>query len=110
MLENKRILLIVSGGIAAVKVPDLIRRLRERAGKMHALAFSAGEAGQRPIGQVGSGRIGVHGIEPTMQAVHGPAGIVAFVDGVVGDAAKRIQRNRGVAQAARRKVVSLRRK
>jgi uroporphyrinogen-III synthase len=30
LLENKRILLIVAGGIAAVKIPDLIRRLRER--------------------------------------------------------------------------------
>ncbi len=30
LLENKRILLIVAGGIAAVKVPDLVRRLRER--------------------------------------------------------------------------------
>jgi len=29
VLQNKRILLIVSGGIAAVKVPDLIRRLRD---------------------------------------------------------------------------------
>jgi phosphopantothenoylcysteine decarboxylase/phosphopantothenate--cysteine ligase len=30
MLKGKRILLVVSGGIAAVKVPDLIRRLAER--------------------------------------------------------------------------------
>ncbi len=30
MLSGKRVLLIVAGGIAAVKTPDLIRRLRER--------------------------------------------------------------------------------
>lgn len=30
MLANKRILLIIGGGIAAYKTPDLIRRLRER--------------------------------------------------------------------------------
>ncbi len=30
MLKGKRIMLVVSGGIAAFKVPDLIRRLSER--------------------------------------------------------------------------------
>ena len=30
MLANKRILLIIGGGIAAYKTPELIRRLRER--------------------------------------------------------------------------------
>ena len=30
MLNGKRILLIIGGGIAAFKLPELIRRLRER--------------------------------------------------------------------------------
>ena len=41
MLEKKRILLIVSGGIAAVKVPDLIRRLRERGASVRCILTKA---------------------------------------------------------------------
>ena len=44
MLETKRILLIVAGGIAAVKVPDLIRRLRERRGDQRDEAGDGQEA------------------------------------------------------------------
>ena len=42
MLEKKRILLIVSGGIAAVKVPDLIRRLRERGASVRCIITKGG--------------------------------------------------------------------
>jgi len=42
LLENKRILLIVAGGIAAVKIPDLIRRLRERGAAVRCILTSGG--------------------------------------------------------------------
>src|SRR5690606_27670170 len=42
LLENKRILLIVAGGIAAVKVPDLIRRLRERGASVRCILTHGG--------------------------------------------------------------------
>lgn len=42
MLKNKRILLIVSGGIAAVKVPDLIRRLRDRGAHVRCILTESG--------------------------------------------------------------------
>lgn len=42
MLQNRKILLIVSGGIAAVKVPDLIRRLRERSAHVRCVLTKAG--------------------------------------------------------------------
>ncbi len=42
MLENRRILLIVAGGIAAVKVPDLIRRLRERGAHVRCILTKGG--------------------------------------------------------------------
>ena len=42
MLKNKRILLIVSGGIAAVKVPDLIRRLSERGAHVRCILTESG--------------------------------------------------------------------
>ena len=41
MLQGKRILLIVSGGIAAYKTLDLIRRLRERGAAVRAVMTSA---------------------------------------------------------------------
>ena len=42
MLEGKRILLIVSGGIAAYKSPDLVRRLRERGARVRCLLTAGG--------------------------------------------------------------------
>ncbi|MFQ5765178.1 MAG: bifunctional phosphopantothenoylcysteine decarboxylase/phosphopantothenate--cysteine ligase CoaBC [Rhodospirillales bacterium] len=42
MLEEKRILLIVSGGIAAYKCPDLVRRLRERGARVRCLLTAGG--------------------------------------------------------------------
>jgi phosphopantothenoylcysteine decarboxylase / phosphopantothenate---cysteine ligase len=42
VLENRRILLIVAGGIAAVKVPDLIRRLRERGAHVRCILTKGG--------------------------------------------------------------------
>lgn len=49
MLENRHILLIVSGGIAAVKVPDLIRRLRERGAMVRCILTKAGEQFVTPM-------------------------------------------------------------
>lgn len=49
MLEQRRILLIVSGGIAAVKVPDLIRRLRERGAKVRCLLTKSGAQFVTPL-------------------------------------------------------------
>ncbi len=49
MLENKRILLIVAGGIAAVKAPDLIRRLRERGASVRCILTKAGEQFVTPL-------------------------------------------------------------
>ncbi|MGB1875739.1 MAG: flavoprotein, partial [Rhodospirillaceae bacterium] len=42
VLKNRRILLIVSGGIAAVKIPDLIRRLRERGASVRCVLTESG--------------------------------------------------------------------
>ena len=41
-LNNKRILLIIGGGIAAYKSIDLIRRLRERGAKVRAILTEGG--------------------------------------------------------------------
>ncbi|MBK1636224.1 bifunctional phosphopantothenoylcysteine decarboxylase/phosphopantothenate--cysteine ligase CoaBC [Rhodovulum adriaticum] len=49
MLAGKRILLIVSGGIAAVKVPDLIRRLRERGAAVTPVMTRAAEQFVTPL-------------------------------------------------------------
>ncbi|TAL00146.1 MAG: bifunctional phosphopantothenoylcysteine decarboxylase/phosphopantothenate--cysteine ligase CoaBC [Rhodospirillaceae bacterium] len=49
MLDNRRILLIVSGGIAAVKVPDLIRRLRERGASVRCILTRAGAQFVTPL-------------------------------------------------------------
>ena len=49
MFENRRILLIVSGGIAAVKVPDLIRRLRERGAAVRCVLTRAGAQFVTPL-------------------------------------------------------------
>ena len=42
MLEGKRILLIVSGGIAAYKGPDLVRRLRQRGATVRCVLTAGG--------------------------------------------------------------------
>ena len=49
MLENRRILLIVSGGIAAVKAPDLIRRLRERGAHVRCILTKGGAQFVTPL-------------------------------------------------------------
>jgi len=49
VLENKKILLIVSGGIAAVKVPDLIRRLRERGAMVTCILTKGGSQFVTPL-------------------------------------------------------------
>ncbi|MBL8645439.1 MAG: bifunctional phosphopantothenoylcysteine decarboxylase/phosphopantothenate--cysteine ligase CoaBC [Rhodospirillaceae bacterium] len=49
MLNGKRILLIVAGGIAAVKVPDLIRRLRERGASVRCILTKGGAQFVTPL-------------------------------------------------------------
>lgn len=49
MLKGKRILLVVSGGIAAFKVPDLIRRLRERGVSVRCAMTKAAEQFVTPL-------------------------------------------------------------
>lgn len=49
MLDGKRILLITGGGIAAFKVPDLIRRLRERGASVVPVLTRAGAEFVTPL-------------------------------------------------------------
>ena len=49
MLEGKRLLLVVSGGIAAYKCLDLIRRLRERGAHVRCVLTEAGEKFVTPL-------------------------------------------------------------
>jgi phosphopantothenoylcysteine decarboxylase/phosphopantothenate--cysteine ligase len=49
VLDNRRILLIVSGGIAAVKIPDLIRRLRERGASVRCVLTKSGAQFVTPL-------------------------------------------------------------
>lgn len=49
MLANKRILLIIGGGIAAYKTPDLIRRLRERGASVTPVLTAAGAEFVAPL-------------------------------------------------------------
>jgi phosphopantothenoylcysteine decarboxylase/phosphopantothenate--cysteine ligase len=49
MIANKRILLIIGGGIAAYKTLDLIRRLRERGAKVRAVMTEAAKQFVTPL-------------------------------------------------------------
>ena len=49
MLKNKKILLIVSGGIAAYKCPDLVRRLRQRAARVRCVLTNGGAEFVTPL-------------------------------------------------------------
>ena len=49
MTENKRVLLIISGGIAAYKVLDLIRRMREKGYSVRAVLTKAGAEFVTPL-------------------------------------------------------------
>lgn len=49
MLEGKRVLLIIGGGIAAYKTLELIRRLRERGVSVRAILTTAGEQFVTPL-------------------------------------------------------------
>ena len=49
MLTDKRILLIIGGGIAAYKTLDLIRRLRERGAKVRAVMTAAAQEFVTPL-------------------------------------------------------------
>ena len=49
MLAGKRILLIVAGGIAAYKTPDLVRRLRERGAVVRCVLTDSGARFVTPL-------------------------------------------------------------
>jgi phosphopantothenoylcysteine decarboxylase/phosphopantothenate--cysteine ligase len=49
MLERKRVLLIVSGGIAAYKTPELVRRLRERGARVRCVLTAGGAQFVTPL-------------------------------------------------------------
>ena len=49
MLTGKRILLIVSGGIAAYKIPDLVRRLREAGSSVRCILTKSGSKFVTPL-------------------------------------------------------------
>ena len=49
MLKNKKILLIVSGGIAAYKCPDLVRRLRQRGARVRCVLTNGGAEFVTPL-------------------------------------------------------------
>jgi phosphopantothenoylcysteine decarboxylase/phosphopantothenate--cysteine ligase len=49
VLENRRILLIVEGGIADVNIPDLIRRLRERGAHVRCILTKGGSQFVTPL-------------------------------------------------------------
>ncbi|MEE9195604.1 MAG: flavoprotein, partial [Alphaproteobacteria bacterium] len=49
MLEGKKILLIVTGGIAAYKSPDLVRRLRERGAAVRCVLTAGGAEFVTPL-------------------------------------------------------------
>ena len=49
MLEGKRVLLIVSGGIAAYKTPELVRRLKERGARVRCLLTAGGAQFVTPL-------------------------------------------------------------
>jgi phosphopantothenoylcysteine decarboxylase/phosphopantothenate--cysteine ligase len=49
MLAGRRILLIIGGGIAAFKVPDLIRRLKERGASVKCVVTAAGQQFVTPL-------------------------------------------------------------
>lgn len=48
-MKGKRVLLIVSGGIAAIKIPDLIRRIRERGGLVRCVLTKGGAEFVTPL-------------------------------------------------------------
>ncbi len=49
MLDGKKIVLVVSGGIAAYKTPDLIRRLRERGARVRCILTRGGAEFVTPL-------------------------------------------------------------
>ncbi len=61
MLRNKRILLIISGGIAAYKSLDLIRRLRERGAAVRCVLTSGGAQFVTPLSVATLSRDKVYG-------------------------------------------------
>ena len=48
-MQGKRVLLIVSGGIAAIKIPETIRRIRERGGRVRCVLTRGGEQFVTPL-------------------------------------------------------------
>jgi len=48
-LQGKRVLLIVSGGIAAVKIPEVVRRIREQGGHVRCVITEGGKQFVTPL-------------------------------------------------------------
>ena len=48
-MQGKRVLLIVSGGIAAIKIPDLIRRISEQGGLVRCVLTKGGAQFVTPL-------------------------------------------------------------
>ncbi|MDP4795509.1 MAG: bifunctional phosphopantothenoylcysteine decarboxylase/phosphopantothenate--cysteine ligase CoaBC, partial [Rhodospirillales bacterium] len=48
-MQAKQVLLIVSGGIAAIKIPDLIRRIREQGARVRCVLTKGGEQFVTPL-------------------------------------------------------------
>ena len=49
LLQGKRVLLIVSGGIAAVKIPEVVRRIREQGGQVRCVITEGGKQFVTPL-------------------------------------------------------------
>ncbi|MDA0820906.1 MAG: bifunctional phosphopantothenoylcysteine decarboxylase/phosphopantothenate--cysteine ligase CoaBC [Proteobacteria bacterium] len=84
-LENKRIVLIVSGGIAAYKALELVRRLRDGGASVRVVMT---EAAQRFVGQLSFQALSgepVHTdlLDPAAEAAMGHIEIARWADGVV---------------------------
>lgn len=48
-MQGKRVLLIVSGGIAAVKIPEVVRRIREQGGQVRCVITEGGKQFVTPL-------------------------------------------------------------
>ena len=81
-LTNKRILLGVSGGIAAYKTPDLVRRLREQGANVRVMMTAAAEAFITPLSlQAVSGYpVANDLLDPTAEAAMGHIELAKWAD------------------------------
>ncbi|WKX26539.1 bifunctional phosphopantothenoylcysteine decarboxylase/phosphopantothenate--cysteine ligase CoaBC [Tatumella ptyseos] len=84
-LTNKRILLGVSGGIAAYKTPDLVRRLREQGAEVRVMMTHAAEAFITPLSlQAVSGYpVATDLLDPQAEAAMGHIELAKWADLVI---------------------------